>query len=101
VSLVDRVRGRVVRGTIQATHASEIGGGRSANDLFIPTTSLAMDDDLAVSLLELVEILIPRLKARTASFIKKYLPQLLAPGAYLLSLEDNPVEWLRKASSGQ
>ena len=71
------------------------------NDLFIPTTSLAMDDDLAVSLLELVEILIPRLKARTASFIKKYLPQLLAPGAYLLSLEDNPVEWLRKASSGQ
>jgi hypothetical protein len=68
------------------------------NDLFIPTTSPAMDDRLVRSLLELVEILIPKLKARTASFIRKYLPELLAPGAYLLSLEDNPVEWLRKAS---
>lgn len=68
------------------------------NDLFIPTTSPAMDDDLARSLLELVEILIPLLKARTASFIPKYLPEPLAPGAYLLSLEDNPAEWLRKAS---
>ena len=68
------------------------------NDLFIPTTSPAMNDDIARDLPELVEILIPRLKARTASFIKKYLPELLAPGEYLLSLGDNPSEWLRKAS---
>jgi hypothetical protein len=59
-----------------------------------------MDDDIARDLLELVEILIPRLMARTASFIPKYLPELLAPGEYLLSLGDNPVEWLRKASPG-
>jgi hypothetical protein len=71
------------------------------NDLFIPTTSPAMNDDIARDLLELAEILIPRLKARTASFIPKYLPEPLAPGEYLLSLEDNPVEWLRKAPAGQ
>ena len=68
------------------------------NDLFIPTTSPAMNDKIARDLLELVEILIPRLKARTASFINRYLPELLEPGDYLVSVGDDRVEWLRKAS---
>src|SRR4029450_7123243 len=66
-----------------------------------PTTNPAMEDDIAGSLLELVEILMPMLKARSSSFISKYLPRPLAPGAYVLSLEDNPAEWLKPASSTQ
>ena len=67
------------------------------NNIFIPTTNHAMEDDIASSLVELVEILIPMLKARSSSFVSKYLPQPLAPGAYVLSLEENPAEWLKRA----
>ena len=68
------------------------------NNIFIPTTNPAMEDDIAGSLLELVEILIPMLKARSSSFVSKYLPRPLAPGAYVLSLEENPAEWLKLAT---
>lgn len=68
------------------------------NNIFIPTTNPAMEDDIAGSLLELVEILIPMLKARSSSFVSKYLPRPLAPGAYVLSLEENPAEWLKPAT---
>jgi len=68
------------------------------NNFFIPTTRPAMDDGIVRSLLELVEILIPVLKARTFSFISKYLPRPLAKGGYVLSLEENPSEWLRRVS---
>ena len=64
------------------------------SNIRIPTTNLAMENDIAGSLLELVEILIPMLKARSSSFVSKYLPGPLAPGAYVLSLEENPAEWL-------
>ena len=67
------------------------------NNIFIPTTNHAMEDDIAASLVELVEILIPMLKARSSSFVSKYLPRPLAPGAYVLSLEENPAEWLKRA----
>ena len=68
------------------------------NNIFIPTTNLVMEGDIVGSLLELVEILIPMLKARSSSFVSKYLPRPLAPGAYVLSLEENPTEWLKPAS---
>jgi hypothetical protein len=68
------------------------------SNIRIPTTNPAMENDIAGSLLELVEILIPMLKARSSSFISKYLPRPLAPGAYVLSLEDNPAEWLKPAT---
>jgi hypothetical protein len=68
------------------------------NNIFIPTTNPAMEDDIVGSLLELVEILIPMLKARSSSFVSKYLPRPLAPGAYVLSLEENPAEWLKLAT---
>jgi hypothetical protein len=61
----------------------------------IPTTNPAMEDDTAGNLLELVEILIPVLRARSSSFVSKYLPRPLTPGAYVLSLEENPAEWLK------
>jgi len=64
------------------------------NNIFIPTTNLPMENGIAGSLLELVEILIPMLKARSSSFLSKYLPGSLARGAYVLSLEENPVDWL-------
>ena len=64
------------------------------SNIRIPTTNLAMENDIAHRLLELVEILIPMLKARSSSFVSKYLPGPLAPGAYVLSLEENPAEWL-------
>jgi len=38
------------------------------------------------------------LKARSSSFVSKYLPRPLAPGAYVLSLEENPAEWLKPAT---
>jgi hypothetical protein len=72
-----------------------VSGG---NNIFIPTTNPAIEDDMAGSLLELVEILIPMLKARSSSFVSKYLPRPLAPGAYVLSLEENPEEWLTPAT---
>ncbi len=65
------------------------------NNIFIPTTNLPMENGIAGSLLELVEILIPMLKARSFSFVSKYLPGPLAPGAYVLSLEENSAEWLK------
>jgi hypothetical protein len=68
------------------------------NSIFIPTTSPAMEDGIARSLLELVELLIPMLEARTASFISKFLTRPLATGEYVLSLEENPSEWLRRIS---
>ena len=64
------------------------------NNIFIPTTNPAMENDIAGSLLELVEILIAMLRARSSSFVSKYLPVPLAPGAYVLSLDENPAEWL-------
>ena len=66
------------------------------NNIFIPTTNPAMEDDIARRLLELVETLILMLKARSSSFVSKYLPRPLAPGAYVLSLEENPAEWLNR-----
>ena len=67
------------------------------NNIFVPMTNLAMEVNIARSLLELVEILIPMLKARSSSFVSKYLRRPLAPGAYILSLEENPAEWLKPA----
>jgi hypothetical protein len=69
------------------------------SNIWIPRTNPAMEGDLAGSLLELVEILIPMLKARSSSFVSKYLPRPLAPGAYVLSLEENPAEWLTPATA--
>jgi len=68
------------------------------SNIRIPTTNPAMEDHIAGSLLELVEILIPMLKARSFSFVSKYLPGPLAPGVYVLSLEENPEEWLTPAT---
>jgi hypothetical protein len=68
------------------------------SNIRIPTTNPAMEDDIAGNLLELVEILIPMLRARSSSFVSKYLPGTLAPGAYVLSLEQNPAEWLTPAT---
>jgi hypothetical protein len=68
------------------------------NNIRIPTTNRAMEDDIARSLPELVEILIPMLKARSSSFVSKYLPRPLAPGAYVLSLQEGPAEWLKPAT---
>jgi len=64
------------------------------SNIRIPTTNPAMENSMGGTLLELVEILIPMLKTRSSSFVSKYLPRPLAPGAYVLSLEENPAEWL-------
>jgi hypothetical protein len=68
------------------------------SNLRVPTMNPAMEDDIAGSLLQLVEILISVLRARSSSFVSKYLPRPLAPGAYVLSLEENPAEWLTPAT---
>ena len=69
------------------------------NNIFIPTTNPAMENRIAGSLLELVEILIPMLRARSSFFVSKYLPGPLAPGAYVVSLEENPAGWLTPVTS--
>jgi hypothetical protein len=68
------------------------------SNIRIPMINPAMEDDIAGGLLQLVEILIPVLRARSSSFLSKYLPRPLAPGAYVLSLEENPAEWLTPAT---
>ena len=94
-----KYRDKVIAHRDPDAHKREVWGNElpivsEGNNIFIPTTNPAMEDDIAGSLLELVEILIPVLKARSSSFVSKYLPRPLAPGAYVLSLEENPAEWL-------
>ena len=98
-----KYRDKVIAHRDPDAHKRDVWGNElpivsDGNNIFIPTTNPAMEDDIAGSLLELVEILIPMLKARSSSFVSKYLPRPLAPGAYVLSLEENPAEWLKLAT---
>jgi hypothetical protein len=98
-----KYRDKVIAHRDPDAHKRDVWGNElpivsEGNNIFIPTTNPAMEDDIAGSLLELVEILIPMLKARSSSFVSKYLPLPLAPGAYVLSLEENPAEWLKPAT---
>ena len=98
-----KYRDKVIAHRDPDAHKRDVWGNElpivsEGNNIFIPTTTPAMEDDIAGSLLELVEILIPMLKARSSSFVSKYLPRPLAPGAYVLSLEENPAEWLKPAT---
>jgi hypothetical protein len=95
-----KYRDKVIAHRDPDAHTRDVWGNElpivsEGNNIFIPTTNPAMEDDIAGSLLQLVEILIPMLKARSSSFVSKYLPLPLAPGAYVLSLEENPAEWLK------
>jgi len=94
-----KYRDKVIAHRDPDAHKRDVWGNElpiisDGSNIRIPTTNLAMENDIAGSLLELVEILIPMLKARSSSFVSKYLPGPLAPGAYVLSLEENPAEWL-------
>ncbi len=94
-----KYRDKVIAHRDPDAHERDVWGNElpivsDGNNIFIPTTNLPMENGIAGSLLELVEILIPMLKARSSSFVSKYLPESLARGAYVLSLEENPVEWL-------
>jgi hypothetical protein len=94
-----KYRDKVIAHRDPNAHERDVWGNElpivsDGNNIFIPTTNLAMENGIAGSLLELVEILIPMLKARSSSFVSKYLAGPLAPGAYVVSLEENPAEWL-------
>ena len=94
-----KYRDKVIAHRDPDAHERDVWGNElpivsDGNNIFIPTTNLPMENGIAGSLLELVEILIPMLKARSSSFLSKYLPGSLARGAYVLSLEENPVDWL-------
>ena len=94
-----KYRDKVIAHRDPDAHKRDVWGNElpiisDGSNIRIPTTNLAMENDIGGSLLELVEILIPMLKARSSSFVSKYLPGPLAPGAYVLSLEENPAEWL-------
>src|SRR5207249_9620958 len=98
-----KYRDKVIAHRDQYAHKRDVWGKElpivsDGSNIRIPTTNPAMEDDIVSSLLELVEILIPMLKARSFSFVSKYLPRPLSPGAYVLSLEDNPAEWLSPAT---
>ena len=95
-----KYRDKVIAHRDQDAHKRDVWGNElpivsDGSNIRIPTTNPAMEDDIVSSLLELVEILIPMLKARSFSFVSKYLPRPLTPGAYVLSLEENPAEWLK------
>ena len=94
-----KCRDKVIAHRNPDSHKRDVWGNElpivsDGSNIHIPTTNAAMEDDTAGNLLELVEILIPVLRARSSSFVSKYLPRPLAPGAYVLSLEENPAEWL-------
>ena len=98
-----KYRDKVIAHRDPDAHKRDVWGNElpivsDGSNIRIPTTNPAMEDDIVSSLLELVEILIPMLKARSFSFVGKYLPRPLAPGAYVLSLEENPAEWLTPAT---
>ena len=95
-----KYRDKVIAHRDPDAHKRDVWGNElpivsDGSNIRIPTTNPAMEDDIVSSLLELVEILIPMLKARSFSFVSKYLPRPLTPGAYVLSLEENPAEWLK------
>jgi hypothetical protein len=99
-----KYRDKVIAHRDPDAHKRDVWGSElpivsEGDNIFIPTTNPAMGDGIAGGLLELVEILIPMLKARSSSFVSKYLPRPLAPGAYVLSLEKNPTEWLKPAAA--
>jgi hypothetical protein len=98
-----KYRDKVIAHRDPDAHKRDVWGNElpivlDGSNIRIPTTNPAMEDDIVSSLLELVEILIPMLKARSFSFVSKYLPRSLNPGAYVLSLEENPAEWLTPAT---
>jgi hypothetical protein len=95
-----KYRDKVIAHRDPDAHKRDVWGNElpivsDGSNIRIPTTNPAMEDDIVSSLLELVEILIPMLKARSFSFVSKYLPRPLTLGAYVLSLEENPAEWLK------
>ncbi len=95
-----KYRDKVIAHRDPDAHKRDVWGNElpivsDGSNIRIPTTNPAMEDDIVSSLLELVEILIPMLKGRSFSFVSKYLPRPLTPGAYVLSLEENPAEWLK------
>jgi hypothetical protein len=98
-----KYRDKVIAHRDPDAHKRDVWGNElpiisDGSNIRIPTTNPAMENGIAGSLLELVEILIPMLKARSFSFVSKYLPPLLALGAYVLSLEENPAEWIKPAT---
>jgi hypothetical protein len=98
-----KYRDKVIAHRDADAHKRDVWGNElpivsEGNNIFIPTPNPGMENDIAGSLLELVEILIPVLKARSSSFVSKYLPGPLTPGAYVLSLEENPAEWLKPST---
>jgi hypothetical protein len=98
-----KYRDKVIAHRDPDAHKRDVWGNElpivlDGSNIRIPTTNPAMEDDIVSSLLELVEILIPMLKARSFSFVSKYLPRSLTPGAYVLSLEENPADWLTPAT---
>jgi hypothetical protein len=93
-------RDKVIPHRDRDAHKRDVWGNElsivsDGSNIRIPTTNPAMENSITGTLLELVEILLPRLKARSSSFVSKYLPRPLTPGAYVLSLEENPAEWLK------
>jgi hypothetical protein len=98
-----KYRDKVIAHRDPDAHERDVWGNElpivsDGSNIRIPTTNPAMENGIAGSLLELVEILIPMLKARSSSFVSKYLPRPLAPGAYVLSLDENPADWLTPAT---
>src|SRR5438874_8316160 len=98
-----KCRDKVIAHCNPDSHKRDVWGNElpivsDGSNIRIPTTNPAMEDDTAGDLLELVEILIPVLRARSSSFVSKYLPRPLAPGVYVLSLEENPAKWLTPAT---
>jgi len=98
-----KYRDKVIGHCDPDAHKREVWGNElpivsDGSNIRIPMTNPAMENSIAGTLLELVEILIPMLKERSSSFVSKYLPRTLAAGAYVLSLEQNPAEWLTPAT---
>jgi hypothetical protein len=74
-----KYRDKVIAHRDPDAHKRDVWGNElpivsDGSNIRIATTNPAMENDIAGSLLELVEILIPMLKARSFSFVSKYLP---------------------------
>lgn len=66
-----------------------------SKQLTIPTISSIITDDKARELLPLLDYLIPKMDESVESFVHRYLPPFASmDGAYVVSLDDNPKQWL-------
>lgn len=66
------------------------------SEALIHTLSPSIEDLRARQLSQLIDVLVPIMEERIQPSLRSYLNPPPADGSYLVSLDENPVDWLRR-----